>query len=206
MVVLVVLTLFSFTEKTSFSESLIYKVIEILAVLSILGASGSELLILCSSVWESFKSCFSRKKKMKKKVLSITKAKNVPLNSDKIKGVSSEAENLEIRKGRGEERAQKNENSLGYEFEEEDPFSSSSFPQAESIRRQQGGGKKDGRIIGKGVTGHAKGLRLGGRRQGVNRSSNGRVMKFGVHFPKRSRVKAKSQIIFELGNVDQEGN
>ena len=63
MVALITITLFSFTGRTSFSSSIFYQVLELLAVASMIGAIGSEFLILCCSIFDSFKSCCPKKSK-----------------------------------------------------------------------------------------------------------------------------------------------
>ena len=66
MVVLMTITLFSFTEKTDFSNSIFYQMMEVVAVVSMIGAAGSEFIILCSSILESFKSCYIKRKRVSK--------------------------------------------------------------------------------------------------------------------------------------------
>ena len=62
LVVMLTITLFSFTENTSFSSSIVYQAIELLAVGSIIGAVGSEFLMLCSAMLGDLISCFRREK------------------------------------------------------------------------------------------------------------------------------------------------
>ena len=57
MLVLVSICIFSFTEKSSFSSSTVYKVLELVAVVSISGAAGSELLMLLTAMCETLASC-----------------------------------------------------------------------------------------------------------------------------------------------------
>ena len=71
MVALFTITIFSFTEKISFSESVVYKMIELVAGLSIVGAIGSEFVLLCRSMWITFTSCKRRSK-------TVQNAKNSP--------------------------------------------------------------------------------------------------------------------------------
>ena len=70
MVLISTITLFSFTEDTGFNSSLIYKVMEILAVFSIIGVCGVEFIILVSDIFDKFYQRCSKKPKKNRKEVS----------------------------------------------------------------------------------------------------------------------------------------
>ena len=94
MVVLLTITLFSFTEKSGFSSSVYYQVIEILAVVSMIGAAGSEFIILCSSIIGSLTTLCLRQK-------SISKVEQAKTQNDKNKILqprTRESEKIKVQK------------------------------------------------------------------------------------------------------------
>ena len=100
MVVLVTITLFSFTEKTSFSGSVAYDVVELFAVFSMIGAAGSELVLLCSAMLQNLKSCWKRGRKSAKIEDFVTKnAEKAKKGAGKEKafGNSSERQSIGFR-------------------------------------------------------------------------------------------------------------
>ena len=67
MVFILTITLFSFTESTSFSSSTFYKVIEVFAMLSIVGTAGSEFLVMAKKLILELSGCCRKKKASKNK-------------------------------------------------------------------------------------------------------------------------------------------
>ena len=191
MVVLMVITLFSFTERTSFSESLTYKVIELLAVFSILGACGSELVSLCLSIWENFKRCFSRKKKKNQRKID---AKNAS-QEKKFVGFDYEGKDFEIERRTDElKRGEKNEIFSSFA---RNPFSER-IEKVESQRLQEeGSGNKEGKIMGRGFSKMAKSSKFGGEKKRKTKRNRKRESKMWGRLPKRSKVKAKNKLRFD---------
>ena len=66
MIVLVVITLFSFTESTSFSSSIFYKGMEVIVMISILDAVGSEFLVMITVLFSELVSLCQKKLENKK--------------------------------------------------------------------------------------------------------------------------------------------
>ena len=57
MVTLLVITLFSFTEKTNFSNTIVYKGLELVAIAAMIGAMGSEVAVLIVAGFRSLTGC-----------------------------------------------------------------------------------------------------------------------------------------------------
>ena len=56
------ITVFTFTEKSGFSTTSTYKLIEIFTVASIMVATGAEFIVMIASIYTEFKTCCCRKK------------------------------------------------------------------------------------------------------------------------------------------------
>ena len=75
MMALITITLFSFTEKTDFSSSPLYSLIEIVTILSIIGAAGADFLVVLVELFEEIKSWCRKSKKVN---LGKAKIENQP--------------------------------------------------------------------------------------------------------------------------------
>ena len=87
MVLLSAITLFSFTQDSSFASSNAYKVIEILAILSILAAAGGELVVMVKSLYEQILACiryFSEKCSKNNKINQEEKSERVETEGKEI--------------------------------------------------------------------------------------------------------------------------
>ena len=79
MVLIVIITLLGFTEKTSFSSSSIYENIEMIGIISIVGAGGCELLVMTTNIVLIMRNCCRKNNQEKEDVRSSKKpAKNDP--------------------------------------------------------------------------------------------------------------------------------
>ena len=195
MVVLAALTIFSFTEKSAFSSSSLFEIIEILAVVSILGASGSEFVMLCQSILESFKSCFSRKKKKKSTILN---AKN---SSEGFKSVemSPEVESEDNKAVWGnDQKGSRNEHRDVSTTANDDPFAFLEEKIEVLNSRKETVKIESRRIIGRFGSGIGSTAGLDDREDKKRGVGDGRTIKFGLKQPKRSRVKFKSKMKFDI--------
>ena len=74
MVLILTITVFSFAESPDFSSSDLYKGIELLSILSILGAIGSEFMVMATNIASDIKNWCSKKKDKKE----VFPSKNQP--------------------------------------------------------------------------------------------------------------------------------
>ena len=177
LVALLTITLFSFTEKTSFPDSAVYRVIEVLAVLAMIGGAGSELVILCWSIWGSIKGLCRPTKNLgrinQQAKISEKKTKldgNICLDvKPKVKGPQK----------KGDQKLNGND-FWSLEPNPFQPLNNKITTPLKSEKRL----KKDGRIM------------KGGSNQKDNQASK---RQFGRGFPTRSKVKD-----FKKRNVDLE--
>ena len=68
LVLILAITLFSFTEDTRFSSSGVYKAIELISIISILGAIGSQSLVMLSSLYDDLKKICGKNKDKSKEI------------------------------------------------------------------------------------------------------------------------------------------
>ena len=64
MMALITITLFSFTENTEFSSSTLYSLIEMVTILSIIGAAGADFLVVLVDLFEEMKGWCRKSKKV----------------------------------------------------------------------------------------------------------------------------------------------
>ena len=115
MLALVTISLFSLTENSKFSSSLVYKVMELLAVGSIIGAAGSELIILFYSAWNDLLSCFHHSKaKVKNNEKEEVLETQQNLTSQTPKGLVREPKSTLKNQSRSPKKRRRNKNSLDF--------------------------------------------------------------------------------------------
>ena len=73
MMALITITLFSFTENTEFSSSTLYSLIEMVTILSIIGAAGADFLVVLVDLYEEIKSWCRKSKKVNVEKAKIEK-------------------------------------------------------------------------------------------------------------------------------------
>ena len=193
MVALMTITLFSFTEKTSFSTSIFYQIIELLAVGSMIGAAGSEVFILLYSILDSLKSFCS-----KKKTRSSVKSEKKVVEKESTEEIMRRGEHSGGQKNIFEGQGRSHRNSLQGSEAGDHPFSSSfnklmSPNRKEFIKKNK---KKGRKIMGRDSLENEENLKFGGRRMSISNRFKGK--KFGKNRPKRRKVKAKNRL--DLGN------
>ena len=186
MIVLVALTLFNFIQNSDFSNSVIFKIIEYVAVFSIIGASGSEFLMLSYSLWVTLRNFFSRKKK-KSTVLDDKNKKDIQGGKNKT-GTNPEGENHKAR-GCSDEEDSRAKFIDGRPLEED----SFTFPEKGIWKKQRAVIRREFSGIG-----NTSGLDDGENRKKNRMKMKGRRMRMGIQNPRRSRVKVKRKIKFGI--------
>ena len=186
MAVLLVLTLFSFTEKSNFSSSTTYTVIEMVAVFSVIGAAGSEFLALLSSAFETIaKCCFYRKRKVAPKTAPDEKV----AGQEGFASSRLETENIEINRLAETEEPKKmekkivkgNPSEFGY-----NPFTVG-LRSLEEVKKN-----KTSRIFGgENVNGGEQASRLGDHLFQKKGKKRKKFVSFGAGSPRKSKRRIK---------------
>ena len=204
MLVLVSITIFSFTEKSSFSSSIGYKILEILAVVSIIGAAGSELVMLLTAMCETITSCIVTNKDTVSGLVKAKKAQGTEVYSTaSLVGFRRESEKMVEN---GKKKLNKLEEKRGNEEElPAESFDNNPFQKIQKNRHRGRIGEKIKRKNKKVRLGVIVGDRRGGleaKQVHSKKEEKGRKSRnqFGTGFPYRVKVRdSKSTISINFG-------
>ena len=202
LLVLVTITIFSFTEKSSFSTSTGYMILEIMAAGSIIGAAGSELVMILSALCESLTECLKTKKEVvsilskaaKDKESGVYKADSLSeLKPESKKMILSPRKKITLKDKIDQENKISSSWKFGY-----NPFNKTTFDKIEEGNDPKSRKERSDVLPAQKVNAFAK-------RSSYKKGMIGQRAKFGAGNPRRMKARKSRSTVFWNFNEKEEG-